>query len=193
MLGRPGLVPSVGGAGLAGVVGLLLGGATSGLQTVLPDGLAPLANSAGPWCFAAWLLALSARSVAGGVARAVLTLAGLVVGYYVTAGLRGYAVSTTWVGAWLVVALLAGSVLGIAAVGLRAHRRVVRVAAGLVLPGLLVAESAYGLTVVGGTTPAGYWVAEAVLAVALAVVHVARAGGSRGSAGLGPVTVRCQR
>ena len=190
--GRRGLVT----AGLAVVlVAGAAGAATSFLQTVLPHPVASLANSAGSWCLVAWLLARRASSPARGVATAVAALLALVAGYYVTADLRGFGVSSTSVGSWVATAALVGLPLGAGAVWSRTAPGRRRVLGALVLPALLVAEAAYGVLVVGSTTSPAYWLGEGVVGVALAWLLLARGprharpvGG--GGAGHDPVSVR---
>ena len=156
------------------VVAALAGAATSVLQTVLPDVVAPLANSAGSWCLVAWLLARPAATPARGAVRAVVALVALVAGYYLVSGLRGFGVDPATVGAWVVVAVVVGPWLGLGAVGARRSHGSARVLGALVLPVLLVVEAAYGLTVVGDTTSTAYWVGEAVVAVLLAAAALRR-------------------
>ena len=144
------------------------GSATSFLQTVLPHAVASLANSAGPWCLVAWLLARPASSPARGAAAAVAALVALVAGYYVTADLRGFPVGSASVGSWVVAAALVGPPLGAGAVCSRAAPGWRRVLGALVLPALLVAEAAYGVLVVGSTTSTAYWVGEGVVGLLLA-------------------------
>ncbi len=154
------------------VVAGALGGATSWLQTLLPHAVAPLANSARSWCAVAWLLARPATGPGRGALTSVLALVALVTGYYVVADLRGFGVGAAPVATWLAVAVLVGPLLGVSAVRSRRARGMLRLLAALVLPGLLAAEAAYGLLVVGATTSTGYWVGEGVVAVLLAVLLV---------------------
>jgi hypothetical protein len=143
--------------------------ATSWLQTVLPLGVASLANSAGTWCALAFLLAGVARRTWTAALVASSALLALVAGYYLTAGLRGFAVGVAGVGFWAVAALLAGPVLGVGRCWLGADGAR-RVLGALVLPVLLVAEGTYGLLVVAATTSAAYWSTEVVVGLVLAVV-----------------------
>ena len=167
-------------------VGLLVGGATSLLQTVLPQAVAPLANSAGSWCVAAWWLARPGPTRAplvvltlGATLGALGALVGMVAGYYLVADLRGFGVFAPSVAVWLVAAALVAPLLGVAATWPLRTRGVRRVAGALVLPGLLLVEAAYGLVVVRATTSVGYWVAEGVLAVLLAAGLSRRRGSGR--------------
>ncbi|WP_091729836.1 DUF6518 family protein [Nocardioides scoriae] len=155
------------------VVAGLAGAATSLLQTVLPAAVASFANSAGSWCLVAWLLARPAGSAPRGAAVAVLALVALVAGYYAVAHLRGFSVSPGSVGFWLVAAATVGPVLGVGAVWSRRARGWRRVLGALVLPGLLVAEAAYGLALLRASTSTGYWATEGLVGVGLGVALVA--------------------
>lgn len=156
------------------VVAGAAGGATSWLQTVLPHAVAPFANSAGSWCLLAWLLARPAGSAGRGAVAAVLALVALVAGYYLVADLRGFAVGTGPVVAWLVVAAVVGPVLGVGATWSRVARGWRRVLGALVLPALLGCEAAYGLALLRETTATGYWAAEGLVALLLALALVGR-------------------
>ena len=164
-------------------VAVALGAATSFLQTVLPQPVAPLANSAGSWCLVAWLLARPARSSARGALAAALALLGLVAGYYLAADLRGFGVGVPSVLTWVVAAVLVGPPLGVGAVRSRGTGGWARVVAALVLPALLAAEAAYGVARLGGSTSTAYWVGEGVVAVLLAAVPLARPSSAPGAAG----------
>ncbi len=101
--------------GVAPVVGLAVGAATSWGQTLLGDSLlAGLTNAVSPWVVAAFLL--GARASGRGPAAAVGVVAALaqVVGYYGTAALRDYEGSAFFVALWAAAAVLAGVVFGMA-------------------------------------------------------------------------------
>lgn len=102
-------------AAVAVAVGLAVGSATSGAQTVLGgSALAGLANAVSPWVVAPFLLGAQARSRRAAAGLGVLTGVAEVAGYYLTAALRGFAVSPTFVAVWAVAGILAGIVFGIA-------------------------------------------------------------------------------
>ena len=152
------------------VAALLLGALTSSAQGWLPVPVASLANSAAPWSAIAMLLALPARRAVLAALCACLALAFLVVGYYSTSALRGFAVGTRTIAFWLAAALLVGPWLGLAAHLLRRGRGLWAGAACGLSAGLLIGEGTYGLTVIADSTNVGYWWAEVACGVALLVV-----------------------
>lgn len=111
----------------AAVVGLGGGALTSFAQTVLTGGWSALANSGSPWVTLALLVGLSAagRWPVAAVAGFV-TLAWMVVGYYVTSQLRGFPVGMGAVLIWCAVAAVAGPVFGAAGTLVRDRRRLAR-------------------------------------------------------------------
>jgi hypothetical protein len=153
----------------------LIGGLTSPAQQVLPTAVASLANSAGGWSMFAFVLvwASRARPLLGAVLGAVSFLL-MVEAYGVVSLWRGAFFAEPFSSSWTPIALVAGPVFGVAASFVRhSTRRVRRVAGVAVLSLALVAESLYGLTVVGGTTSPVSWLLElaaAVAFIALAVV-----------------------
>ncbi len=118
---------------LALAVGLAGGALTSFGQSVLPGGWHALVNSAAPWVMVAFLIGLRApgrwhRAAAAGV----LSQVGLVVGYYATSELRGFAAGMSAVVIWIVAGVVAGPVYGAAAALRNDGRRYIRtVAAGV--------------------------------------------------------------
>jgi hypothetical protein len=141
-------------AGAVVAASLALGGATSFLQTVLPGWLAPFANSASGWTLLTALLVAACRARTGPSALlGAVGFVALVLGYQVVSGLRGFPTSEEL---FLVVGVLAGPVVGIAASWLR--RPGLRAALGAgVLGGIALGESAYGLLVVAATTGWIFW------------------------------------
>jgi hypothetical protein len=170
--GRRAILPHLLDVGIAAVVGLIGGVLTSYLQGTLPDALAPLANSAAPWCAVAFAVATPARRPLVAVACAVLALLLLNLGYGLGSALRGYTYSTSTVLFWSAAAVVVGPLLGLSAHWIRrAAPSRAAVGAGYVV-GILLGESAHGVTAIADTTPAGYWLVEAALGV-LALVAVA--------------------
>lgn len=163
-------------------VGLVAGGLTSVLQTWLPDEAASFANSAGPWCALAFVLARWGRGPGAAAAYGALTLVALDLGYYATAAARGYPTSTAHVALWVLAALLVGPVLGVGARWLDARHPVRRALGVAVLPTLLVAEGARSWIAVGDTTFRPYWAAEVVAGVLLAALLATRIRARRRSA-----------
>jgi hypothetical protein len=164
--------------GLAVVAGLVVGGATSPLQTVLPGAVSSLANSGAPWVLVAMALVywagvanLKAAALGFGV------LAAEVVGYYAVSILRGFDQSVAYIVFWLVAALVFGAVGGYAA-GLMRDGRPARRLAGLAVPtAVLIGEGVYLATGTGNpeNTPYGIGaVAVGVLVGAIGVVWMGR-------------------
>ncbi|WP_210507771.1 DUF6518 family protein [Naasia sp. SYSU D00057] len=144
---------------------LMLGAAVGGLTSLGQlAGLGPLANSASAWTIptaAAVLLVRADLRVAP--IFGTLGFAADILGYTVVSNLRAHPFDPSF---WLVVGLVAGPVVGVAAALLRqADRR--RVAVGIgVLAGILVGEGVYGLTTVAATTGPSGWIVLMALAVA---------------------------
>ena len=84
-------------------------------QGVLPSELGSLANSAGSWSLAAFLLALVDRVPWRGAILGALALAAMVVGYAVVTQVRGFPVSTRLVVFWGLAAVTVGPALGVGA------------------------------------------------------------------------------
>ncbi len=167
---RAGWLRSIGGVVAAGLV---VGIATSFGQGLLPDVLAPLANSSTSWSLAAFALAawLGDRHVLRSAVVAGLAFLAMLVGYDVATIARGYAISISMGLFWTAAALVAGPALGIGAAWLRGTEPRKQGAGIAPIAGIAAAEAIYGLTVIADTTPAPYWIAQLVLA-ALAVVWV---------------------
>lgn len=143
-------------------VGIGVGALTAYAQGWLSDATTSLANSAGPWSAASFLVARYNRRLAPAVVAAVLTLACSELGYALATDLRGGANASSTVVFWLTAAVLAGPPLGVAgawsaASGLR------RGMARSVLGGVLLGEGVYGWTTVAGTTDWRYWMTETVV------------------------------
>lgn len=140
-------------------------------QTVSPDALAPLFNSAAP------VVAIAAAALAGrrpwqAVALAAVAGPATMVGYYGTAALRGFDVSSTWVIFWCTAGVAVGAAMGGAVWLLRSRAGRApapgwRGLAAAVWPGVALGESAHGLLRVADSTPVGYWWCEVALGVAV--------------------------
>ncbi|MCC9306287.1 DUF6518 family protein [Kitasatospora sp. RB6PN24] len=112
------------------LVGLAGGALTSFGQSVLPHGWSALANSASTWVVIAFLAGLRAdRRWPWAAGAGALSQLGLVVGYYATSEVRGFAADTGSVVIWIVAGAVAGPVYGAAGALLRHGRRAVRTAA----------------------------------------------------------------
>ena len=157
----------------AALVGPLLAGVGMSYgQTVSPDGLAPLFNSATPVAAIAVVAALAGRRwwhfVALAAAAGPLTMAG----YYGTAALRGFGVSSTWLVFWCTAGVAVGAVIGAAVWRLRSRASgptspVWRGLAASAWPGIALGEGAHGLLRVSDSTPVGYWWCQVALGLAV--------------------------
>jgi Family of unknown function (DUF6518) len=166
-------LPAVPGLAVAVAVGLLVGALTAYAQGWLGDSTNSLANSAGPWSVAAFLVARSNRWLVTSIVAAMLTLASCELGYAIATDVRGGSNSTSTVVFWLIAAMLAGPPLGIA--GAWSTRRGMRRGIGVaVIGGVLIGEGVYGWTTVADTTDWRYWAVEAAIGAAVVVVAVQR-------------------
>jgi hypothetical protein len=148
---------------LVAVLGLFGGLLSAFGQQWLPDNAASLANSVGSWGLVAFVLALLPRRQQSAAFAGGLALASLVTGYYMTNQLRGYPASSRTVLFWLVAAVVAGPLLGLAAHWLRHNRRPhASIGAGLV-SGMLIGEGIYGLRYISDTTYPPYWRGEIIV------------------------------
>lgn len=153
--------------------GVIVGVLTSIGQGVLPDVLAPMANSAGSWCLAAFALAALAvgptnRPAWLGAVLGALALFAMVIGYALASEVSGHAAGTRLVLFWGAAAVVVGPAVGIAAAWFRGGSSRAAVAAG-VIAGILVGEAIYGLTFIAATTPVVYWAGQLVIGVGVAV------------------------
>lgn len=170
---RPTGPPHLIDVGLAAAVGLIGGVLTSYLQGFLPDPVAPLANSAAPWCLIAFATALRARRPLVAVVCAVLALLLLNLGYGLGSALRGYTYSTSTTVFWSAAAVLVGPLLGLSAYWLRRSTPWWDAVGAGYVAGILLGESAHGVLAISDTTPVGYWLAEGLAGVVGLVVVAA--------------------
>lgn len=161
---------------LAIAVGIAVGTLTAYGQGWLGDSTTSLANSAGPWSAAAFLVARYNRRLVIAAVAAMFTLASCELGYAIANEIRGGSNSTTTIVFWLTAAVLAGPPLGIAAAW--STRGGIRRGIGFaVIGGVLIGEGAYGWTTVADTTDWRYWAVE--LLTGVIVVAVASMRGRR--------------
>ena len=161
------------GLSAAVAVGVGVGALTAYGQGWLSDATTSLANSAGPWSVAAFLVARYNRRVAPAIVAAMLTLACCELGYALATALRGGTSASSTVVFWLAAAVLAGPPLGVAgawstATGLR---RGVGLSA---LGGVLLGEGLYGWSTVAHTTDWRYWATEVALGTLIILFAAAR-------------------
>jgi hypothetical protein len=153
------------------VVGaLVIGGATSFAQGLLPGWAASFANSAGSWTLLSFGLLWWCR------ARVNLSAVLGIIGFVLL--LEGYAIVSTWRGfpyhlgpsnPFTLIAVVAGPFIGAAASLARASTRpAVRGVAGAVPSAVLVGEGVYGLTVIADSTSPVYWSVQLIVGAALA-------------------------
>jgi hypothetical protein len=160
----------------AAVAGPLLAGIGMSLgQTFAPEQLHPLFNSAAPVVAVAAAAALAGRRLWHAVALAALAGPLVMVGYYATAAVRGFGVSSSWIVFWCTVGVAVGAVMGAATwtlrgAGNRAQSPTWLGLAAAVWPGIAWGEAAHGIVRVADSTPVGYWWSE--VAVGLAVLAV---------------------
>jgi hypothetical protein len=158
----------------AAVAGPLLAGIGMSLgQTFAPESLHPLFNSAAPVVAVATAAALAGRRWWQAMVLAGLAGPLTMVGYYATAAVRGFGVSSSWIVFWCTVGVAVGAVMGAATwtlrgAGNRAQSPTWLGLAASVWPGIAVGEAAHGIARIADSTPVGYWWSE--VAVGLAVL-----------------------
>lgn len=152
-----------------GLVGMGLGVLTAYAQAWLPEQVGSLANSSGPWCLIAVLLALLATSQLTAAGCGVLALVTLLAGYVVGAASRGYSSSTSLIGFWGLAALLVGPFLGLGAHWVKSKRPILSALAAGGISGLLVGEGVYGLAYIADSTYPPYWWTEVIVGVTLLI------------------------
>jgi hypothetical protein len=161
------------GLSAAVAVGVGAGALTAYGQGWLSDATTSLANSAGPWSVAAFLVARYNRRLAPAVSAAMLTLACCELGYALATELRGGTNATSTVVFWLTAAVLAGPPLGVAAAW--STETGLRRGVGLsVLGGVLLGEGLYGWSTVADTTDWRYWALEVAIGALVISFAVAR-------------------
>lgn len=134
-------IPAAGRAGIAVLVGIAIGAATSFGQAWLPDSWVAVTNSASPWLLGAFVAgALQVRrgwAVPAGLVCCLLE----VLAYYVITPLRGYPVDRTEIVFWACCAIVGGPLFGWAGwAWLRAGDRLRPVGAAF-LPATFLAEA----------------------------------------------------
>jgi hypothetical protein len=160
--------------GLVGLGGAVIGTLTSLGQTYLPFELSPLANSAGSWSLAAFLLALNEGVPRRGAVLGTVALVTMLAGYVVATRLRGFPVGTNLLLFWSAASVVVGPALGAGAAWVRRGDALRRTAGVAVIAGILIGEAVYGVTVIGDTTPAPYWFGEMALAGGVVILASGR-------------------
>jgi hypothetical protein len=163
------------GAVMAVIVGLLVGALTAYAQGWLIDAVGSLANSAGPWSLAAFLVAMRARRPLVAALSAMLVLASCEIGYVIATHVRGGSNATSTVLFWLAAAVLAGPPLGVAGAWSWQRGWWFGASAGpAVLAGVLIGEPIYALSTIADTTSPAYWVIELLVGVSIVVLACVR-------------------
>jgi hypothetical protein len=150
------------------VLGLVVGAVTSILQKYLDLPWHSLVNSASPWLMAAFAVgSMQRRPREGAGAGLVVTVLELV-GYYVTAHVRGYPVSHSILVFWVVCAVIGGPILGIAGWAWRRDTTGRGAVGAAVLPAAFIGEGlvSYGWYL-GYTSSAALFVAIGIVCVAV--------------------------
>lgn len=159
---------------IAIAVGIGIGALTAYTQGWLSNGSSSLANSAGPWSLAAFLVARHQRRLVPAVAAAMVTLACCELGYVLATEVRGGATSRSTVVFWITAAIFAGPPIGVAGSwSTQLDRR--RGIGFAVIGGVLLGEGAYGWSTIADTTDWRYWAVEAVIGGLIVVGATARA------------------
>ncbi len=128
------------------VIGLLGGALTSFGQGILEGGWHILVNSASTWVLVAFLIGLWVPGRWRSAALAgLVTEVGLVVGYYATSELRGFAAGMNAVLIWITAGLAAGPAHGAAGALLRSARGLVRTAVVGITGSIWLFEGAWTL------------------------------------------------
>ena len=170
-------------------IALALGSLTSVGQTFAPGSVAPLFNSATSWCVVAFVLAFAARRPWRAATLSTTAFALLLVGYYLTADLRGYPTSASSVRVWVAATVVLGPLLGVAAAWLRAEPRgprdLRRGFAVAPLGGIAIGEAVRGVLSLADTTPVGYWWVQMALGVAFVAVTLSLRVGTRRARAVG--------
>ncbi len=159
---------------MVGLLGLALGVLTAYGQEWLPREAGSLANSAGSWALAAFLLAFFATGPRVAAACGALTLTALLAGYVLGAGVRGFPSGSALIVFWGLAAVFVGPLMGLGAHWVRSGRRTLAAVGAGGMGGVLIGEGAYGLTYVADTTFPPYWWGEIVVGAVLLCVIAAR-------------------
>jgi hypothetical protein len=159
---------------LVAVVGAAIGTLTSFGQTYVPFELSPLANSAGSWSLAAFLLSLIEVVPRRAAALGALALATMLAGYALATQLRGFPVGPSLLLFWGVASIVVGPALGAGAAWVRGTDRLRATAGGALVAGILIGEAFYGLTVIDDTSPARYWISQMAVGSGVALLASTR-------------------
>lgn len=154
--------------------GMALGALDDALATWWAWAAHSLANSAGAWVLACFLVAWFAKTTRGAAARGLACLVGLVAGFYLVAPLHNPPPSNGMLPFWLVLAAIIGPLIGLAAGTARRSQprraavAAVAVGAVIALDSLLQGTSPH-LSTDGRSGAIVYWYVQAVIGVGLPI------------------------
>lgn len=157
---------------LAVVAGLLLGGATSFAQTLLPDGLRSFANSNSGWTLLAYAAVVactrrpSARRWWIGAGLGLVVFHTLLQGYAIVSTLRGFPDSYGPGDFYFTVASLGGPVLGLAGLWWWSDSPTLRAVGVAVFSAVMVGDGVFGLVRVSDTTGWTWWALSIAIGLA---------------------------
>lgn len=168
--------PRIGSAVLIALVGgLVLGGLTSVLQTVLPASVNSFANSSGGWSMLLFaLVRLGGARPLPAALLGLLTFWALLEGYDLVTAARGFGYSLPFTDVFWLLAVPAGPVLGAAAALTRHGSPAVQVLAVAPLSGVLIGEGVWALGAILESTSPVYWWIEIVLGLGFLALAVIR-------------------
>jgi hypothetical protein len=149
------------------VIGLIIGGLTLLLQSLLPSSVIQIANSGAVWSVVAFIIGRRTSSRSRAMLGGLIALIGEVLGYYTVsyfANLMDIMPSTlAVVGYWLVIALVAGPVFGWAGyVSVHRDRLVQRVGMAA-MAAAFIGEGLYLLTILSTPNTTILWIIIAIV------------------------------
>jgi hypothetical protein len=121
-------------------VGLAIGALTSVGQTYLGGPVNALVNSASMWLIAPLLIGRTARTRGGAATAGLVVALSQLLGYYLTAHLRGFGVGGGMVAIWTACAIVGGPLFGAAGHLWRSGDPRLRGAGATALPAIFLAE-----------------------------------------------------
>jgi predicted membrane protein len=127
-------------AGCVAVVGLVVGALTSFGQTYLDGPSNAFVNSASAWLIAPFFVGASMPTRRGAAAAGIGVCSFQLVGYYLTAHVRGFPASQALVAFWAVCAVVGGPIAGVGGRLWRAERPPLRGLGAAVLASAFLAE-----------------------------------------------------
>jgi hypothetical protein len=159
-------------AGLAVLVGIVIGGLTGWLQGLLPGAFNNLANSGAIWLIAAFVIGAIVGSVRSAAVLGLIVVASEVVGYYayaqfLSSGIGDLRAPTVW----LIVASVSGPLLGVAGSWWRTGSTRQRLCGIALLAGAFVGEGLHHLFQITDHQAQGIGFVVVGLALALALAR----------------------